>query len=151
MERVIKFRAFSNGKMYENVIPTAKNSFGYFEKEDYENVFKYSFNGELMQFTGLIDKNGKDVYEGDILKWKTTRYHTKKQEENKVAMPKFFISPVLWHEGGFLVNETDDVSLNVSDYDTPLSCFFTDCPSNKFDFKIEVIGNIYENNNLINK
>lgn len=97
----------------------------------------------LMQFTGLIDKNGKEVYEGDIIKWKETRFWNKEQEQKGVAMPRFFKSEVVYDDAEFLVSSTQE-------FDTPLCCFFRgEDIHNPFDYKAEIIGNIYENPELL--
>lgn len=78
----------------------------------------------VMQFTGLKDKNGKEIYEGDIVRHGIFG--------NKV---------VCWHEwkGAWYVSPTTDPSTVDKDY-------FIDRQDDNF---CEIIGNIYENPALL--
>jgi len=69
-----------------------------------------------MQYTGLVDKQGKEIYEGDIVKAFAVLDKTKE-----------FNCAVEWSAGGFIANG----SLGVNNH------------------LLEVIGNIYENPELL--
>lgn len=59
MNREIKFRAWDGKRMTTSGI-MYNNSTGCIERPKVQSFY-------IMQFTGLHDKNGKEIYEGDIL------------------------------------------------------------------------------------
>ena len=76
---------------------------------------------ELTQYTGLKDKNRKEIYEGDIVQF-TDNYNT--------DIPPH-IGVVKFNNASFYI--TDDV----------YSCY------RWIDINVEIIGNVYENSELI--
>ena len=115
--REIKFRAWDklNKEMF-NV-----ESINFQERRVYKDVVSYrNFNDiELMQYTGLKDKNNKEIYEGDIV-----IYHSK--------MHKIIFNA---EEARFVLRD-DEFELEIS---------FT----NNNNKRMEIVGNIYENPELL--
>ena len=89
---------------------------------------------ELMQYTGLKDKNGKEIYEGDIVKVKLY----KGEEE------EYFLGKVEYFGSNFIVDSDNNSDYHVYDLDG----FGIDFKYNLED--CEVIGNVWEDSDLLN-
>ena len=88
---------------------------------------------ELMQYTGLKDKNGKEIYEGDIVRFNEF-YEGDYKQRGGVAV-------IVWDEEGHSVCQVDK-----EDGEEFYICSTWDLSKN---YGGEIIGNIYENPELI--
>ena len=115
--RQIKFKAW-NGKFIDDDLFMPK---GWLNQEIRAKEKKFKF--KLMQFTGLKDKNKKEIYEGDIVKFGSL---------DNTGIIKFF-------EGRFIIEEQrfyHEKKLYVYNKKDP-------------DTFIEVIGNIFQDKKLL--
>lgn len=94
----------------------------YFRERDFEDVI-------LMQSTDLKDKNGKEIFEGDILK-------VANNDSSWFEVVKYD------HEKAMFISK--EVNLKYEVPETPLYDLFS-----PYLFKVEVIGNIWEDGDLI--
>lgn len=94
---------------------------------------------ELMQYTGIKDKNGKEIYEGDIIRlYPFDKPNTYVDASISYGAPNFRLYPIR--------DSSTDESLLV-EYDEELNYTNTDEKGN-LSF-VEVLGNGYENHELI--
>lgn len=100
---------------------------------------------ELMQFTGLLDKHGKEVYESDIVK-------TKARDEARQVVWNIQRGCYYLHPLG----EAKQSEVDVDEFNTATSMmphWFTKgfYDTHEEDCAVEVIGNIHESPELLEK
>ncbi len=102
-------------------------------------VIDYYNEHVLMQYTGLKDKNGKEIYEGDILKRIVTVvvYGSGRPAED---VEEFLEVEYNTEYAGFFIGETQLFAYVRATRDIHTRCSCTD---------VEVIGNIYGNPELL--
>lgn len=141
--REIKFRAWdkNTNTMYENIsiLPSMECIA---INVDYDHDFQeYCIDEsyvvelkdvELLEYTGLKDKNGVEIYEGDIIKTHENRIQT-----------------IIWEDNGFKREYTFKRTYLGESYFETRSFDIGD--SSHRNWGHEVIGNIYENPELLEK
>lgn len=117
--REIKFRAWDK---------ESKEMFNIFDGS-HDNWFLPSWKDKynVMQYTGLKDKDGAEIYEGDIIK-------------NASGEDFDIISIIEFSKGTFCLKEKGN-----QQYD------YIENPLYEWNCECEVIGNIYENKELLEK
>jgi uncharacterized phage protein (TIGR01671 family) len=138
--RIIKFRAWDpwNDAMHcpagENFVLQFDGTIGHFNGETYDTV-----EWVLMQWTGLKDKNGTDIYEGDIVRI----FH---------GHPTWVVTPfeIVFQVSAFALNRPEKKG------STSFAKYIDDCLTkgiihndDEESALFEVIGNVHQNKNLL--
>lgn len=144
MNREIKFRAYNKpanglkpGMFYDIGMGTEEQPLGI-----NECIKRYTESDEwfLMQYTGLTDKNGTEIYEGDIVAICEDSFNEETEKDERVIISKHCI---IWStEGGYWEIDKLDSEYMGLGYNL-LTLYDEDARY------IEVIGNIFSNPELL--
>jgi uncharacterized phage protein (TIGR01671 family) len=140
MKREIKFRRWHKSLL--DMIYSDKLS------DFFDMIDRFPGEYEVMQFTGLLDKNGKEIYEGDILQAR----HREQQKSESFYIEK---DKVIFWKGSFECFGKSLSRVNTDDKENAKSIMWCWHGHNNLPDiyeeinSIEIIGNIYENKSLL--
>ncbi|HHX13230.1 MAG TPA: hypothetical protein GX731_10440 [Clostridiales bacterium] len=143
--REIKFRVWDKNErvmyppefvtsidLYEGFIELGEETYGEYTELLWDKVLQLD-ECEMLQYTGINDENGTEIYEGDVLRWSS--------EDNDGSM---LVSneQVIYNDGRFvMLNEKGQIVDLLKDA----------IKYNKSYEKVELVGNAYENKELLEK
>lgn len=104
----------------------------------YEDVVNPIAPGIAMQFTGALDKDGKEIYEGDIV----TRMCL--DPNCDLTHTGIVVFSDKW--GTWMIDEGDQERTEIGDYMAPL---MWGSPADNVVIPLEVLGNVYQNPELV--
>jgi uncharacterized phage protein (TIGR01671 family) len=155
--RKIKFRVWDiRGKHFIYSYKNAGLLFGFgcrsdedletFGGHDLHNIIRNqeSYGVAVQQFTGLLDKNGKEIYEGDIVKLEMCIEKVKDfyKDSKNTLLPIILEKIVNGDYCGVVRFDGDNGILSHFQYYVDLIPFYT---LKTLTSNIEVVGNIFEN------
>lgn len=116
--------------------------------EDGEETYIEIFNkvdAELMQYTGLKDKNGKEIYEGDILSYKHIKYTDCSKEEIEDIEKEVLIGLITYRPLASIIKPYSENVMCLGYDNINKECLVIDLESEE----LEVLGNVYDNPELL--
>lgn len=138
--REIKFRAWDGKRMWPSVGFSDSDCGRMFHEEAYMvgggHHWGWDATTVLMQFTGLIDKNGKEIYEGDVV---NVAEDYRSPSGLSIKSGNYEIS---FEHGRFTIGGRDGFEAIFTGVEI--------APERNKVNRLEVIGNIYENRDLLN-